>query len=42
MVTLAKLAADRYGDATAARYLAGGEWHQLTYNDLWDRVRISR
>ncbi len=39
MATLAKLAADRYGDATAARYLSDAEWHQLTYNELWDRVR---
>ena len=39
MATLAKLAADRYGDATAARFLRDGEWQQLTYNELWDRVR---
>ena len=39
MATLAKLAADRFGDATAARYLRDGEWHQLTYNELWHRVR---
>jgi long-chain acyl-CoA synthetase len=39
MTTLAKLAADRYGDTTAARFLRDGEWQQLTYNELWDRVR---
>jgi long-chain acyl-CoA synthetase len=39
MATLAKLAADRYGETTAARFLRDGEWQQLTYNELWDRVR---
>ena len=39
MATLAKLAADRYGDTTAARFLRDGAWHQLTYNELWERVR---
>jgi long-chain acyl-CoA synthetase len=39
MATLAKLAADRYGDATSSRFLRDGEWQQLTYNELWDRVR---
>ena len=39
MAALAKLAADRYGDATAARFLRDGEWSQLTYNELWDRTR---
>jgi len=39
MPTLAKLAADRYGEATAARFLDDGAWRELTYNELWDRVR---
>ena len=39
MPTLAKLAADRYGTATAARFLDDGAWRELTYNELWDRVR---
>jgi long-chain acyl-CoA synthetase len=38
MATLARLAADRFGDATAARFQRDGEWEQLTYNELWDRV----
>jgi long-chain acyl-CoA synthetase len=38
MATLAGLAADRFGDATAARFQREGEWKQLTYNELWDRV----
>jgi long-chain acyl-CoA synthetase len=39
MARLAKLAADRFGDTTGARFLRDGEWQQLTYNELWDRVR---
>ena len=39
MATLAKLTADRFGDAVGARYLHDGQWEQLTYNELWDRVR---
>jgi len=39
MVSLARAAADRYGDAVAATYLRDGEWQQLTYSDLWQRVR---
>jgi long-chain acyl-CoA synthetase len=38
MATLAGLAADRFGDATATRFQREGEWKQLTYNELWDRV----
>ena len=39
MATLAKLAADRYGDTTAARFRVDEAWHQLTFNELWERVR---
>jgi long-chain acyl-CoA synthetase len=39
MATLARLAADRYGDTTGARFLRDGEWHELTYDELWHRVR---
>jgi long-chain acyl-CoA synthetase len=39
MATLARLAADRYGDTTGARFLRDGEWGELTYTELWDRVR---
>jgi long-chain acyl-CoA synthetase len=39
MATLAKLAADRFGDTVAARFLRDGEWRQLTYAELWERVR---
>ena len=39
MATLAKLAADRFGDSTAARFLSDGAWTQMTYNELWERVR---
>jgi long-chain acyl-CoA synthetase len=39
MATLAKLAAERFGDTTAVRFLRDGDWTQLTYAELWDRVR---
>jgi long-chain acyl-CoA synthetase len=39
MATLARLAADRYGDSTGARFQRDGEWRHLTYAELWDRVR---
>jgi long-chain acyl-CoA synthetase len=38
MVELARVAAERYGDAEAARFLRDGEWTSLTYAELWARV----
>jgi long-chain acyl-CoA synthetase len=38
MVELARVAAERYGDAEAARFLRAGEWTSLTYAELWARV----
>ncbi|MGI9030082.1 MAG: AMP-dependent synthetase/ligase, partial [Ilumatobacteraceae bacterium] len=34
-----KRAADRYGDRVAARYKRGDEWDEITYAELWERVR---
>jgi long-chain acyl-CoA synthetase len=39
MATLARRAADRYGDTTGARFQRDGEWRQLSYAELWDSVR---
>ncbi|MBA3288210.1 MAG: AMP-binding protein [Acidimicrobiia bacterium] len=39
MAALASTAASRYGDRVAARFLRDGEWTDLTYTELWDRVR---
>jgi long-chain acyl-CoA synthetase len=39
MAELTKVAAERYGDATAARFLRGGEWEALSFCELGDRVR---
>ena len=39
MAELTRTAAERYGDAVAARFLRDGEWAELTFNELWDRVR---
>jgi long-chain acyl-CoA synthetase len=39
MATLAKLAAERYGDTMAVRWPADGGWRELTYVELWERVR---
>jgi long-chain acyl-CoA synthetase len=39
MATLARLAAERYGDTTGARFERDGEWRELTYAELWERVR---
>jgi long-chain acyl-CoA synthetase len=39
MATLAELAAARYGDTMAVRWPADDGWHELTYVELWERVR---
>ncbi|CAN5766604.1 long-chain fatty acid--CoA ligase [soil metagenome] len=39
MAALTKRAADRYGDRVAARYKRGDEWDEITYAELWERVR---
>lgn len=39
MATLARLAAERYGDTTGARFQRDGEWRELSYAELWQRVR---
>ncbi len=38
MATLAKSAADKYGDDIAARFLRDGEWQSLTFADLGSQV----
>jgi long-chain acyl-CoA synthetase len=39
MASLARVAADRYGNVIAARFLRDGEWTELSYRDVWQRVR---
>ena len=38
MAELTRAAAERYGDAEAARYLRDGTWQTLTFAELWARV----
>ncbi|MDQ3544281.1 MAG: AMP-binding protein, partial [Actinomycetota bacterium] len=38
MATLAKSAADKYGDDIAAKFLRDGEWQSLTFADLGSQV----
>jgi len=38
MATLAKSAADKYGDDIAAKLLRDGEWQSLTFADLGSQV----
>jgi long-chain acyl-CoA synthetase len=39
MATLARVAADRFEDVVAARFLRDGEWAELSYRELWQQVR---
>jgi long-chain acyl-CoA synthetase len=39
MATIASQAAQRFGDTIAARYQRDGAWQELSYNELWARVR---
>jgi len=39
MAALASNAARRYGSAVAARFRDGDEWAELTYAELWEKVR---
>jgi long-chain acyl-CoA synthetase len=39
MAALARHAAERYGDQIAARFLRDGEWVEMSYAELWERVR---
>jgi len=38
MATLAKTAAERYGDDIAATFLRHGTWESLTFGEVWSRV----
>ena len=42
MAELTRVAAERYGDAEAARYQRDGAWQTLTFRELWARVRRRR
>ena len=39
MAELTRVAAERYGEATAATFQRDGEWVHLTFDELWDEVR---
>ncbi len=39
MPSLARTAAERHGSEIAARFRRDGEWAEMTYAELWDRVR---
>jgi len=38
MAELSRVAAERYGDAEAARFLRDGTWQTMSYAELWRRV----
>ena len=38
MAELTRTAAERHGDAEAARYLRDGSWETMTFTELWARV----
>jgi long-chain acyl-CoA synthetase len=38
MPALTRTAATRHGDTVAARYVRDGDWHELTYAELWEQV----
>jgi long-chain acyl-CoA synthetase len=38
MAALARIAAYRYGDGVAGRFLRDGAWTELTYKGLWEQV----
>ncbi len=38
MAELTRVAADRYGEATAAEFQRDGEWTSLTFSELWARA----
>lgn len=43
MATLARVAAERWGESVAARYLRAGEWCSVTYHELSEQVaRLAR
>ncbi len=39
MAALARVAADRFEDVIAGRFLRDGEWAELSYRELWHQVR---
>lgn len=39
MAALTRAAAQRYGDAPAAKFLRDGEWQEFSFQRLWEQVR---